>query len=117
MKSDRSADFIRNMTSEADAEPAPSDRVPPAPRRRKATDEPPPSAPTSRVGLKHIGGYVDTKTVEKVALLRVRLNLDNSELIKRAIDELYARHHAKRAFGDVRSTYPIRTRATVHRCT
>jgi hypothetical protein len=35
-----------------------------------------------------------------LALLRVRLKRDNSELIKRAIDELYARHNAKRAFGD-----------------
>jgi hypothetical protein len=102
MKSDRSADFIRNMTAEAEAQPAPSLGAPPAPPRRKTTtDQPvPPPAPTSRAGLKHIGGYFATETVEKVALLRVRLNLDNSELIKRAIDELYARHHAKRAFGD-----------------
>jgi hypothetical protein len=100
MKSDRSADFIRNMTAEAEPEPAQPVSAPPPARRRKASEQPPPSAPTSRAGLKHIGGYVDTDTVEKVALLRVRLNLDNSELIKRAIDELYARHHAKRAFGD-----------------
>jgi hypothetical protein len=100
MKSDHSADFIRNMSAEADAEPAPPVVVPTAPKRSRATDQPAPAAPTSRVGLKHIGGYVDTDTVEKVALLRVRLKLDNSELIKRAIDELYARHHAKRAFGD-----------------
>jgi hypothetical protein len=100
MKSDRSADFIRNMTAEADAELAPPVVAPSVPKRSKASDQPPPSAPTSRVGLKHIGGYVDTVTVEKVALLRVRLKLDNSELIKRAIEELYARHHAKRAFGD-----------------
>jgi hypothetical protein len=100
MKTDRSADFIRNMTAEAEAEPAPPVAVPLAPRRSKVTDLPPAPAPTSRTGLKHIGGYVDRDTVEKVALLRVRLNLDNSELIKRAIDELYARHHASRAFGD-----------------
>jgi hypothetical protein len=100
MKSDRSADFIRNMTAEADAEPVTAVAPSPTPKRRKVTDQPPPSVPTSRAGLKHIGGYFDTDTVEKVALLRVRLNLDNSELLKRAIDELYARHHAKRAFGD-----------------
>ena len=101
MKSDRSADFIRNMTVEAGAEPAPSVGASTAPTRAKTTSQPaPPPAPTSRAGLKHIGGYFGPETVEKVAVLRVRLNLDNSELIKQAIDELYARHHAKRAFGD-----------------
>lgn len=100
MKSDRSADFIRNMTAEVEAEAAPPVNMPTAPKRKKALDMPPATAPASRAGLKHIGGYVGVETVEKVALLRVRLNLDNSELIKRAIDELYARHHANRAFGD-----------------
>ena len=38
MKSDRSADFIRNMTAEAEAEPAPPVAVPLAPRRSKATE-------------------------------------------------------------------------------
>jgi hypothetical protein len=100
MKSDRSADFIRNMTAEAEADLPPPVTVPTVPKRRKPIDPPLPAAPTSRVGLKHIGGYVGPETVEKVALLRARLNLDNSELIKRAIDELYASHHAKRVFGD-----------------
>ena len=54
----------------------------------------------SRTGLKHIGGYFDRDTVEKVALLRARLDLDNSQLIKRAIDELYSREGAARKFGD-----------------
>ena len=53
-----------------------------------------------RAGLKHIGGYFDRDTVEKVALLRARLDLDNSQLIKRAIDELYSREGAARKFGD-----------------
>ena len=57
-------------------------------------------ATSSRAGLKHFGGYLDDATLEKIALLRVRLRKDNSELIKHAIDELYARNHAKRAFGD-----------------
>jgi hypothetical protein len=82
MKSNRSAEFLRNMTAEAEPEPTPA------------------PAPASRAGLKHIGGYFALETVEKVALLRARFNLDNSELLKLAIDELYARHHAKRAFGD-----------------
>jgi len=54
----------------------------------------------TRVGLKHIGGYLETDTVEKVAILRARLNLDNSQLIKKAIEELFERENAARKFGD-----------------
>lgn len=54
----------------------------------------------SRDGLKHIGGYFDRADVEKFAILRARLGLDNSQLIKLAVDELYRKHEAKRAFGD-----------------
>jgi hypothetical protein len=54
----------------------------------------------TRVGLKHIGGYLDPETVEKIAVLRARLELNNSELIKLAIDELHRKHKAQRAFGD-----------------
>jgi hypothetical protein len=50
--------------------------------------------------LKHIGGYFERETVEKVAILRARLNLDNSALIKLAIEELHRKHTAQRAFGD-----------------
>jgi hypothetical protein len=101
MKSNRSAEFLRNMTAEAEPErpPAITTRPTPVVERSKVEVQPPPAS-TSRAGLKHIGGYFGLETVEKVALLRARLNLDNSELLKRAIDELYARHHAKRAFGD-----------------
>jgi len=66
--------------------------------------EPParkPARPTSRSGLKHIGGYFDRADVEKIAILRARLGLDNSQLIKLAVEELYRKHEAKRAFGDV----------------
>jgi len=56
--------------------------------------------PAGRAGLKHIGGYFELDTVEKVALLRARLRLDNSGLIKRAIDELFSREGAARKFGD-----------------
>ena len=65
----------------------------PRPRAVKAKAPP-------RAGLKHFGGYLDDDTLEKIALLRVRLKKDNSELIKQAIDELYRKHTAKRAFGD-----------------
>ena len=91
-------DFLRAMT--------------PEPTESPPTEEPEPSitaqparigaAPVStRSGLKHIGGYFAPETVEKVAVLRARLNLDNSGLIKLAIDELHARHMAQRAHGDV----------------
>jgi hypothetical protein len=60
----------------------------------------PDRAKPSRAQLKHFGGYLDEDTLEKIALLRVRLKKDNSELIKFAIDELHRKHNAKRAFGD-----------------
>lgn len=73
-------------------EPPPAnDPAPPKPER---------TAAASRKGLKHIGGYFDRPDVEKFAILRARLGLDNSELIKLAIDDLYRKHEAKRAFGD-----------------
>lgn len=63
--------------------------------------KPVPQARTApRSGLKHIGGYFDRDTVEKVAVLRARLGLDNSALIKLAIEDLYRKNLAKRAFGD-----------------
>jgi hypothetical protein len=75
------------------------------PRAPKSTPKAakPPSqsrAKTPRSELKHIGGYLDDATVEKVALLRIRLKLENSDLLKLAIEELYRKHTAKRAFGD-----------------
>jgi hypothetical protein len=65
-------------------------------------DAPAPKASraASRKGLKHIGGYFDDADVEKIAVLRARLRLDNSELIKLAVNELYAKLQTKRAFGD-----------------
>ena len=73
----------------------------PAAVEAPANDQPQaqPRAP-SRTGLKHIGGYFDRGDVEKFAILRARLGLDNSELIRLAIDELFRKHEAKRAFGD-----------------
>jgi hypothetical protein len=57
---------------------------------------------SSRAGLKHIGGYFDREDVEKVAVLRARLGLDNSGLLQLEVDELFKRHNAQRAFGDVK---------------
>jgi hypothetical protein len=54
----------------------------------------------SRSGLKHIGGYFERSDVEKFVVLRARLALDNSQLIKLAIEELYQKHESKRPFGE-----------------
>jgi hypothetical protein len=69
----------------------------------EAHDTTPADAPKTQrkqAGRKHIGGYFDRDMVEKVALLRARLSLDNSALIKLAIEDLYRKHEAKRVFGD-----------------
>lgn len=51
-------------------------------------------------GRKHIGGYVVPERAEQFALLKLRLGLDNTALIERAIDELYRRENAATKFGD-----------------
>ena len=51
-------------------------------------------------GLKHIGGYFEKEDVATFALLKAWLDLDNSALIKVAIDQLYARERVRRSFGD-----------------
>lgn len=92
-KPNKAADFLQNMREDLPvmAQPVSNNK----PKEAAA------SKPTStRSGLKHIGGYLDTETVEKVAILRARLKLDNSALIKLAVDDLHRKHMAKRAFGD-----------------
>jgi hypothetical protein len=96
-RSNRAADFLKNMREDL---PPPAS-VPPLSNSSPPLKEPTTRQPAAgRSGLKHIGGYLDRETVEKVAILRARLNLDNSELIKLAVDELHSKHMAKRAFGD-----------------
>ncbi len=80
------------------AAPAQVVQMPQAPKAAKPAARAKTKAPRSE--LKHIGGYLDDETVEKVALLRIRLKLENSDLLKLAIDDLYRKHSAKRAFGD-----------------
>jgi hypothetical protein len=92
-------DFLRAMTPEP-AEPPQIETATSPVARRKGTARPEAAPTTSRAGLKHFGGYLDGATLEKIALLRVRLKKDNSELIKLAIDELHAKHEARRAHGD-----------------
>ncbi len=97
------AAFLANMNLDK-AEEVGAEQKPAASRAKRAANDVPPSskstAATRRADLKHIGGYFDSDTVEKVALLRARLKLDNSELIKLAIDELYTKQKAARAFGN-----------------
>ena len=92
----KAAAFLEAMAPPAAPEPAAVTPVP-RPVATPATDQA--KSPT-RAGLKHIGGYFDRETVEKVAVLRARLNLDNSGLLKLAIDELHRKQSAQRAFGD-----------------
>jgi hypothetical protein len=70
----------------------------PAPKPAKLAARGKAKAPRSE--LTHIGGYLDDETVEKVALLKIRLKLENSDLLKLAIEDLFRKHSAKRAFGD-----------------
>lgn len=60
------------------------------------------SKPTARAGQKHLGAYFDKTDpiLERVALLRARLDMNNSELIEYALNELWKANEAKRAFGD-----------------
>jgi hypothetical protein len=92
----KAAAFLAAMQPEV-AEPA---KAAPPPAVRKAPRAAAIPAP-GRAGLKHFGGYLDDDTMEKIAVLRTRLKKDNSALIKLAIEELYSKHKAKRAFGDV----------------
>jgi hypothetical protein len=87
----KTAAFLQALSP---ASPSPAAEAP-------ANDQPKAKSSVSgRAGLKHIGGYFERGDVEKFAILRARLGLDNSELIRLAIDELYRKHEAKRAFGD-----------------
>lgn len=65
--------------------------------------EPAPATPAGkRVGQKHLGAYFDKgdPILERVAILRARLDMTNSELIEHALNELWKRHEAGRAFGE-----------------
>ena len=91
-KTVRATDFLQNMTQ------AEQVALPDVASNENAAKGSRPAK--TRDGLKHIGGYLSADAVEKVAILRARLRLDNSELITLAINELHGRHNAKRAFGD-----------------
>ena len=90
----KAEEFLRAMNPDA-SEPTPPIVAQELPR--PSTTKTPAA---TRAGLKHIGGYFDRETVEKVAVLRARLDLDNSQLIKLAIDELHRKQTAMRSFGE-----------------
>ncbi len=94
MKASKASAFLENMS----IVPELPTSATPAIEERKTPASGKPSA--SRQGLKHIGGYLARDMVEKVAILRARLGLDNSELLTLAINELYSKQQAKRAFDD-----------------
>ena len=104
----KAADFLKAMQQSGGPADPPTPANEPVPRPVEAVAAPPPApkpprakkVAKPRADLKHFGGYLDDDTLEKIALLRVRLKKDNSDLIKLAIDELHAKHKAKRAFGD-----------------
>lgn len=97
-KPNKSAAFLQALSATSAPPPAPT----PNPVAVQVANDPPPAKAraASRTGLKHIGGYFSRDDVEKFAILRARLGLDNSQLIKLAIDDLFKKHEAKRAFGD-----------------
>ena len=89
----KASDFLANMNLDSQEKPVATVQTLPV-KERMTTPQP------TRIGLKHIGGYLPDEVVEKVALLRARLKLDNSELITLAINDLYIKQKAKKAFGD-----------------
>ena len=80
--------------------PATVTSEPPSSMKCRDAAKPARKTKPSRAELQHFGGYLDDDTLEKIALLRIRLKMDNSALIKHAIEELHRKHNAKRAFGD-----------------
>lgn len=72
-----------------------------APAAEHAEPRRPPLA-KGRASQKHLGAYFEKSDpiLERVAILRARLDMTNSELIEHALNELWARHEAGRAFGD-----------------
>lgn len=94
MSKNKASDFLANMKLETQDSPSPTIQT------VQVKEKPIPKPNNTRMGLKHIGGYLPDDVVEKVALLRARLKLDNSELISLAISDLYMKQKAKKAFGD-----------------
>lgn len=106
-KSNRKAsatDFLAAMNLDAPPEASPqAAKIPtrPAPKPAEAESALSAAARTrAEAGKKHIGAYLDPETVERFAILRARLRLDNSALVKHAIDQLFQKVEAHRKFGE-----------------
>ncbi|WP_158644707.1 hypothetical protein [Paracoccus jeotgali] len=85
---------MKTAEPETDHNEAPSDSASPGRPGAKAA--------STRAGQKHLGAYFDKgdQILERVAILRMRLDMNNSELIEHAINELWKRHEASRVFGE-----------------
>jgi hypothetical protein len=102
MKNARAADFLRGMTSSAELapekKPTAAPQLVPAPVVDNANPKRRKRGPTPERG-KHIGGYIDDEELlEKVALLRTRLKVDNTGLIKLAVEALFSQTNTQRTF-------------------
>jgi hypothetical protein len=102
MTNSKSVAFLQAFDDPAPESAPPKPKPEPKPAAALRAARPAKAPPTSRAGLKHIGGYFDRDDVEKIAILRARLGLDNSQLIRLAVEELFKKHSARRAFGDDR---------------
>ena len=90
------------MSKEPEAE-APAKPAVPKPTTAKRSPASVAEKPVAkRAGQKHLGAYFDKgdPILERVAILRARLDMNNSELIEHALHELWKRHEAGRAFGE-----------------
>ena len=76
--------------------------VAPKPAAKRAPEPVAEKPAAKRAGQKHLGAYFDKRDpiLERVAILRARLDMNNSELIEHALHELWRRHEAGRAFGE-----------------
>lgn len=86
--------LLAAMGKVTEPKPEPIEAAPSPPFKEKPT--------TKRGGQKHLGAYFDKgdPILERVAILRARLDMTNSELIEHALNELWRRHEAGRAFGE-----------------
>ena len=90
--------LLAAMGRAVEAEPDPPEggqgasAAPPAPERPAGR----------RSSQKHLGAYFDKgdPILERVAILRARLDMTNSELVEHALNELWKRHEAGRRFGE-----------------
>ncbi len=99
----KASDFLKSMNFDTPAaEPEPTK---PVALSAVAEDRPKRGRPTRegkrpRSELKHIGGYVEQDHDERFALLKIRLKMDNDQLIAHAIDQVWSAENAKRSFGE-----------------